>query len=69
MSIEEEYPKVRTIYEGQRRARKSHECDRCGGSICKNEYFWTKIVLVGDSHLKKRGFIQQEKLCSNCWGR
>jgi hypothetical protein len=55
--------KYRVLFEGERKARKSHECQTCHRPIKKGEYYWTKVIVIGDSSLKKQGYIQQEKYC------
>ncbi len=55
--------KCKVLFEGERKARKSHECDVCGRPICKGEYYWTKVTIMGDPNLKKQGYVKQEKQC------
>lgn len=47
-----------TLFNGERVARRSHFCDRCGREICAGERYTTKVILLLDRT------IIQTKVCT-----
>lgn len=46
---------------GQRKARKTYECEDCFRPICKNEHYHFKVILF--KYETQRGFVEVQRSC------
>ena len=42
------------LFRGQRKANRQHVCEHCDRVICRNEYYFTRVVLTPEREIHQR---------------